>query len=402
MEEGVMREVRSGCARTLKGCLVPAMLAIAALHAAPARAALDISIQQTTPNPLLTRSAVNYSVTVRNVGTIVAQQNIQVRVSFPGSLWGIPAGGVGTSCAFAGGGGAPTALITCAVGTLAGGATTAIAFRIMAPSRVADSRFQQFTITAGLDINGALPGTGGADAIATVTTQVRALPDLDPDWSGPLTLTTGSEAAYTLRLRNAGDGLATSALARITLPREVDFVRLEQSTFRSCPMTGQQIDCSELLIPPGGEASVRIIVRPLRLVAEGTRVILSAGADPSGSVSESRENNNTAFIMPTVRAQADLVAGGDQSDPVARSVAADGSRSGGSRRRRDLYRSRLPGDHQPPGPTYPDLRNPLPGPPHGRRRDDQERGTRRVTGNDVGRELDGHERPRRGERLCDR
>jgi len=310
MEERIMSEVRSGWGRTLRGCLAPAVLAISALHAAPASAALAISIQQTTPNPLLTRSTVDYSVTLRNVGTIVAQQNIQVRVSFPGSLWGIPAGGVGTSCAFAGGGGAPTALITCAVGTLAGGATTAIAFRIMAPSRVADSQFQQFTITAGLDVNGALPGTGGADAIATVTTQVRALPDLDPDWSGPLTLTTGSEAAYALRLRNAGDGLATSALARITLPREVDFVRLEQSTFRSCPINGQQIDCSELVLPPGGEASVRIIVRPLRLVTEGTRVILSAGADPSGSVSESRENNNTAFIMPTVRAQADLAAGG--------------------------------------------------------------------------------------------
>ncbi|MCC7461030.1 MAG: hypothetical protein IT480_01070 [Gammaproteobacteria bacterium] len=75
-------------------------------------------------------------------------------------------------------------------------------------------------------------------------------------------------------------------------------------------MTGQQIDCSELTMPPGGEASVRIIVRPLRLVTDGTRVLLSVGADPSGSVSESRESNNTAFIMATVRAQADLAAGG--------------------------------------------------------------------------------------------
>lgn len=305
-----MSQVRCGWGRTLRGWLAPAVLTIAALHACPAGAALAISIQQTTPNPLLTHSTVQYSVTVRNVGTIVAQQNIQVRVSFPGSLWGLPADGVGTNCAFAGGGGAPTALITCAVGTLAGGATTAIAFRIVAPSRVADSQFQQFTVTAGLDINGALPGTGGADAIATVTTQVRALPDLDPDWSGPLTLTIGSEAAYTLRLRNAGDGLATSALARITLPREVDFMRLEQSTFRSCPMTGQQIDCSALAMQPGSEANVRIIVRPLQLVTDGTRLILSVGADPSGSVSESRENNNTAFIMPTVRAPADLAAGG--------------------------------------------------------------------------------------------
>ncbi|MCC7461031.1 MAG: hypothetical protein IT480_01075 [Gammaproteobacteria bacterium] len=185
---------------------------------------------QTTPNPVLTRSPVNFSVTVRNAGTIVAQPNIQVRVSFPGSLWGIPVDGVGTNCTFAGGGGAPTASITCATGTLAGGATTTIAFRIMAPSRVANSQSQQFAITAGLDINGAQSGTGGADAIAHVAPQVLALPDLDPDWSGPLSMTSGSEAAYTIRLHNAADGLATSARARIALPREVDFVRLEQKT----------------------------------------------------------------------------------------------------------------------------------------------------------------------------
>ncbi len=266
---------------------------------------LTITLQQTTPNPVLARGIVGYIVTVRNTGR-APYSGIQVRVGFPGSAWGIPATGVGTGCAFAGGGGAPTALVTCTAGGLAPAAATSIALQIAAPPSVANGRSQQFTVTAGLDVNGTLAGTGGADAIAMLTTEVVALPDLDPQWAGPLTVTAGRDVTYTLQVRNAGSGLATDVRTRITLPREVDLVRLEQSTFRSCPVSGQEINCSELAMAPGSVASLNLVVRPLPLLSDGTRIAMSVGVDPANGVRESRETNNTAFIAPTVRAEADL------------------------------------------------------------------------------------------------
>lgn len=266
---------------------------------------LTITLQQTTPGPVLTRATVGYSVTVRNQGTAY-YSDVQVRVSFPGSTWGIPASGVGTGCAFAGGGGAPTALITCAAGGLAPSASRSIAFQIAVPSRVVNARSQQFTITAGLDVNGTLPGTGGADATAIVLTEVQALPDLEPRASGFNMVTGGVDAVYTVRVRNYGDGLAVGALTRITFPRDVAFVGLEQSTFRNCSLAGAHVDCSDLVTTPGSEASVKVVVRPPAVSADSVMTLLTVTVDPDNRVRESNESNNTRSVIPTVRNVVDL------------------------------------------------------------------------------------------------
>ena len=253
-----------------------------------------------------TGATVGYGVTVQNTGTD-SQANVRVRIRFPGVLWGMPVSGPGANCTFEGGGGAPASSITCTGGQVAGGASRVFAVQIKTPPSVKGGLSERYTITSELDVNGEAAGSGGADATATIVTSVTTLPDLDPQVSGPITGSIGLDLHYVVRVRNTGDRNASNVIARITLPRETDCVRLEQNTFQSCLPTGQVIGCSASAgIPPGGEASVRVVVRPLTLVGDGTTMLLSVNADPFGAVYERNETNSTAFIVTTMRAPADL------------------------------------------------------------------------------------------------
>ena len=148
---------------------------------------------------------------------------------------------------------------------------------------------------------------------------VHTHPELDPEVSGPpnFGVTTGTEAVYTVRLRNTGDGYSPRGPMRITFyPGTMNFVRLEQITFQACipeapPAnlnSGRLINCtSDSGIAPGGEAGVRIVLTPNSLMPNGEQFLLmNVHADPLNIVSERNESNNIVSIMATLAAPSDL------------------------------------------------------------------------------------------------
>jgi hypothetical protein len=89
----------------------------------------------------------------------------------------------------------------------------------------------------------------------------------------------------------------------------VDLVALDQRTFSACtpwPSNRQVIECVATVLRPGNADSVRVIVHPLRLVADGTTLLLTVQADPYGAIRERSETNNTTSSARVVRVWADL------------------------------------------------------------------------------------------------
>jgi uncharacterized repeat protein (TIGR01451 family) len=154
-------------------------------------------------------------------------------------------------------------------------------------------------------------------ANGTITTVV-ALPDLVPDLPAfPLNATTGVDLTYPVSVKNIGHADATNVVVRISLPREVDFKRADNSQFTSCVQTsapgrvgnsvvGATITCTAPKIAAGGAVSAHIITHPIAGLSDRTQMLFAMQVDPDNTVHESSETNNTDGGVTTISAPSDL------------------------------------------------------------------------------------------------
>jgi uncharacterized repeat protein (TIGR01451 family) len=154
-------------------------------------------------------------------------------------------------------------------------------------------------------------------ANGTINTAV-ALPDLVPDLPGfPLNATTGVDLDYPVSVKNTGHADATNVVLKISLPREVDFKRADNSQFTNCVQTsapgrvgnsvvGATITCTATKIVAGGVVSAHIITHPIAGLSDHTQMLFAMQVDPNNTVHESNETNNTAGGVTTISAPSDL------------------------------------------------------------------------------------------------
>jgi uncharacterized repeat protein (TIGR01451 family) len=269
---------------------------------------LTVTIQQTTPDPVVTGRPVNYKVTIRNMRSGNAA-NVLVHVKFNllfQSIEPTPAAGSGFICSVSGpvreSDGRTSKLVSCSTSLLAGGAEESVNITARVPSRE-----MQSTITALVDPNNTVDEANEENNGATITTSSVEIADLDPDLTGStLEASPGSEVFYDVKVKNVDDKTAANVFVRSTLPQQVDFVRTESNLFTSCSRSAQDLNCFAASIAPDQTVSIRIVGRVLPLVSAGSMIYFGVTVDPNNALPERNEQNNTAFVVTTVRAMFDL------------------------------------------------------------------------------------------------
>ncbi|MHB8683655.1 MAG: dockerin type I domain-containing protein [Dehalococcoidia bacterium] len=237
-------------------------------------------------NPVTSGDALTYTLTAHNVGPGPAAG---VTITDP-----LPAG---TTFVSASAGCADTAgTVTCAVGTLAAGASAAPAtITVDAPTTTATTTL---TNTASVSATNE-PTANQANNSGSSTIGVN-LPDLAVGIAAaPNPGHTGDPVAYTLSVRNIGTGTAHS----VQLTDQIDPL----STFVSAPgclFAALTVSCSLSDVPAGSTMTVTVTVTAPHVLV-GTNIANSANVLASNEPSAS-QGNNSAAITTLINADPDV------------------------------------------------------------------------------------------------
>lgn len=286
---------------------------------------LTIKKTQATANPVATSSSVIYNVEVANTGSDPAF-DVKVVDTLPSGFTYVEARDLAApgdpqafNCAHA------ATVITCTGATIGAGATRTLVITALT-SAVPGS----YTNQALVDPNNTIPEGNETNNAAQATTTVNVGAgniDLQISKSGPpAPVEPGEEITYTIAASNAGTNVAFNVTVQDVLPAGTTFVSAADAT----PGTAGSFTCSYVLgalgsggtvtctngtldgsLGQGGGAptSRNIIVKvtaPLNIITlqnrNNVRAILTNQAviDPSNSIAESNETNNSSNAVTTM------------------------------------------------------------------------------------------------------
>ena len=174
---------------------------------------------------------------------------------------------------------------------------------------------QSFTLTAVADPNNTVAeGDGGNDDNSdnlTLNVVTRADLNVGIGGTGSPAVQAAPDLVFVVTVDNEGDQAASNLLVRSTLPKDVAFV-LEENQLGSCAQNSTasngalNVNCNLSSLPAGASRHVRIVGRLVGTVPDGVQVTWAVNVDPSNAVPERNENDNTAFLITTMRAISDV------------------------------------------------------------------------------------------------
>ena len=259
-----------------------------------------------------TRTNVAFVATIANIASVQAT-NVLTRVTMPAgftSLSTTPAPGSGITCSISG------VTVSCTAPTMPGNSQKTFRISSTAPNTIT-GQSQEFTLTAVIDpANAIQEGPGGnTNNSDNFTVRIATRADLSVDLTaGAAILTTqvAPNLTYLVAVRNAGDRAASNLLVRATLPKDVAFQRVQDNTLGTCLQNSTasngalNINCTLSSLAAGATGSVRVLGRVIGSVPDKVQVTFAANADPNNSVPERNDTDNTAFMVTTLRAPADV------------------------------------------------------------------------------------------------
>jgi uncharacterized repeat protein (TIGR01451 family) len=230
-----------------------------------------------------------------------------------------PAPGTGITCDITGTvAGSPTGVaVLCTAPNIAGNSEKTFRISATAPASITGNS-QSLTLQAVVDPNNTVQeGPGGnnnnSDNLA-VPIVTRA--DLGINLLGApgqnFTTQVAPDLVYVVNVNNTGDREATNLIVRSTLPKDVAFVKVEENTLGNCLQNSTasngalNVNCTVGSVPPRNSRHVRIIGKTIGSVPDGSKVTFSAFVDPTNSVAERNENDNTAAVITTLRARSEV------------------------------------------------------------------------------------------------
>ena len=242
--------------------------------------AADLGITKAdSPDPVLLRSTLTYTLTVSNKGPseatgVVLTDTLPAVVNFVSAS---------TSCLDAGG------TVTCQIGTLASGDSTTVSI-LVSPTVLG-------AITNTARVTGAVGDPSAGDNSSTTTTSVATAADLvlsNDDSADPVLLR--SNLTYTLTVINKGPSEATGITLIDTLPANSKLL----SASGNCAADGRTVTCGIGTLASGDASTVSIVVTPTTVGA------ITNVAEVSSNEGDSDTGNNTATETTTVSPAADL------------------------------------------------------------------------------------------------
>lgn len=268
-----------------------------------------------------TRTSVALVATISNVGAGQADA-VLTRVTIPAGFTSIsaqPAPGSGITCDITGTvAGSPTGTaVLCTAPNIAGNSEKTVRISVTAPATITGSS-QSLTATAVVDPNNTVQeGPGGnnnnSDNLAiNVVTRADLTIGLTGAPGQDFTTQVAPDLVYVVTVRNTGDREANRLIVKSTLPKDVAFVKVEENTMGTCVQNSTasngalNVSCTVASVPAGDNRHVRIIGKTVGSVPDGSKVTFSAFADPTNSVAERNDNDNSAFVITTLRARSDV------------------------------------------------------------------------------------------------
>ena len=244
---------------------------------------MDLSLSMTdTPDPVALGSNLTYNITVSNIGTLPAT-NITLTDPLPAGATFVSANSAQGSCS-------GTQTVTCNLGTLNGGAQTAVTIVIKPTAATNISNSASVTATE--------TDPTPANNTATQDTQV-AFTDLSISAStGFGNVVPGAKVNYLLKVTNL-NGSAAPVTLTDNLPAETTFVSCA-ATIGTC---GGSANARTVTIPSlavGQSASVTIVTSLNLAVAEGSVVTNTVTID--SATPDADPSNNSASIAVTATA----------------------------------------------------------------------------------------------------
>jgi uncharacterized repeat protein (TIGR01451 family) len=285
----------------------------------PQKPDLTVTIRQDTVNPVTSLTTATYAVTIATSTSKVL--DVDVRVILEGQ-WTAPAGGPGEGCAIEATHPPLRTFVKCSTPIL-------------------DSRPKTFTVkmVPSLLIGIPSPADRSVEAIVdpdrriaqsnpnndrvVIHTQVLGLPELNFNTANePTTAHTGQELNYPLRMQNFGDADAHNVVVHVDLPRQLQFVRVDQSQFDNCSLGSPDaqdrrvLTCTKAVAQAGSVHAATVVVRASNDLAQSAVVLVSMGVDPDNTIREHDETNNTFGVATTIQLAPDLAVASVTVDSV--------------------------------------------------------------------------------------
>ena len=252
-----------------------------------------------SPDPINVGQNLTYTVVVTNNGPNTAS-GVSLSDPLPAGVAFVSANSTVGTCSQAAG------TVTCAIGSLASGASAAIT--IVVTVQPGPGRTLPNTATAS--------ATGSSDPVpgndsGTATTTVNPNADLAVSKSdSPDPVTVGSNLTYTVTVTNQGPDPAASVTVTDTLPAGVTFVSAN-STVGACAENAGIVTCNIGALANGGTAIITIIVTPT------VPATLSNTASAATTTFDPVAANNSTTITTTARLVTDLsLTKTDNPDPI--------------------------------------------------------------------------------------
>jgi uncharacterized repeat protein (TIGR01451 family) len=242
----------------------------------------DLTLTKTAPASAVRTNNFQYSLTVRNNGTVNAT-NVVVSDTLPTQVTFVSATPSQGSCSFASGD------VTCNLGTLAGQADATITITVTAA-----------TISGGFNNTATVTATEADPDLAnnsdTAVTQIIGTADISVtklDTPDPVAL--GQDLTYTIVVTNNGPDPSTNVELFDVLPDDVQFVSVSTSFAGVCTQGSGMVSCGFPDLGAEESVTVIIVVKPTAIcdLVNSVSVNNTNDFDPNSA-------NNTATTSTTV------------------------------------------------------------------------------------------------------
>jgi uncharacterized repeat protein (TIGR01451 family) len=284
---------------------------------------LLIAIHQDTPNPVVTLTQATYTVTV-STAQPARLNNVDVVINLDGQ-WTAPPGGPGDGCAIDPSHPPLRMVLKCSTSLVDRPKTLTVK---MVPSLlIGIASPADRTIEALVNPDRRIAESDFNNNRAQIHTQLTGLPELNFNTANePTSAHTGQEISFPVRMQNFGDLDAHNVIVHVDLPRQLQFVRVDQSQYDSCTIGAPDaqnrrvLTCTRAVAAAGSAFGATVVTHVSNDLAQSQTALVAMSVDPDNTIREHDETNNTFGVATAIQLAPDLAVSNvtvDSVDPGA-------------------------------------------------------------------------------------